>query len=67
MKKPLISARISHFSCKIIDFGVNFYYFLVYLHVEKTNSCMVVRNVGVSCLFPETMKIGCTIGLYFCA
>jgi hypothetical protein len=40
LKKPLISARISHFSCKIIDFGVNFHYFLVYLHIEKTRSYM---------------------------
>jgi len=34
LKKPLISARISHFSCKIIDFRVNFLYFFVYLHIE---------------------------------
>ena len=33
LEKPLISARIYHFPCKIIDFLINFHYFLVYLHV----------------------------------
>ena len=33
----LIYALITHFSCKLIDFIVNFHYFLVNLQLEKIN------------------------------
>ena len=66
LKKSMIHARICHFSCKIIDFLVNFQYFLLYLHIEKTKTtCQLIFLATIDC-FLQTMKIGCTISLYFC-
>ena len=38
LEKPLISVRISHFPCKIIDFLINFRQLLVYLHLFKNKT-----------------------------